>query len=66
MEELARNYMTWGEVTFHKYCENIDKVTSKQINQIVTKMLKGKPTLCVSGSNVNQVPTIEQIGYALH
>ncbi len=66
LEELARNYMTFGEINLHRYCENIDKVSSKQINQMVTKMLKGKPTMCVIGANVNEVPTLEQIKYALH
>jgi predicted Zn-dependent peptidase len=29
LEEIARNYMTYGNLTFHKYCEKIDQVTAR-------------------------------------
>ena len=28
LEKIARNYMTYGNLTFHKYCDKIDAVTS--------------------------------------
>lgn len=27
LEEIARNYATFGEFTFHSYCEKIDSIT---------------------------------------
>ena len=32
LEEIARNFMTYGDLTFHQYCEKIDNVTASQIN----------------------------------
>ena len=29
LEEIARNYMTFGDLTFHQYCEKIDAVSSQ-------------------------------------
>ena len=29
LEEIARNYMTYGNLTFHKYCEKIDSVSAR-------------------------------------
>lgn len=29
VEEMARNYQTFGELNFHSYCDKIDKVTSQ-------------------------------------
>lgn len=66
LEEMARNYMTYGELNFQHYCDNIDKVTSQDINRVAIEMLKGKPTLIVVGSNVNEAPTIEQCMHALN
>lgn len=28
LEEIARNFQTFGDLTFHKYCDQIDSVTS--------------------------------------
>ena len=28
LEEMARNFQTFGELNFHNYCDKIDKVTS--------------------------------------
>ena len=28
LEEIARNFLTYGDLTFHQYCEKIDAVTS--------------------------------------
>lgn len=28
LEEIARNYMSFGQLTFHRYCSMIDQVTS--------------------------------------
>merc|ERR1712166_1248420 len=32
LEEIARNFMTFGDLTFHQYCDKIDGVTSSDIN----------------------------------
>lgn len=32
LEELAKNYMTFGNLTHHEYSARIDAVTSDQIN----------------------------------
>ena len=29
LEEIARNYRTFGDLTFHQYCEKIDAVSSQ-------------------------------------
>lgn len=28
LEEIAKNYLTFGDLTFHQYCDRIDAVTS--------------------------------------
>eukprot|EP00347_Sterkiella_histriomuscorum_P001866 403370379 len=61
LEEIARNYMTYKKLTFMDYCNSIDKVTSEQINKAAHKALSSKPTLIVSGNNIDQVPSFEQI-----
>ena len=53
LEEIARNYMTFGDLTFHQYCEKIDQVTSEQINRAATLVLAGKPTMLVTGGAIN-------------
>lgn len=66
LEEIARNYMTYGDLTFHKYCEKIDNVTSSQINQVASKLLSGKPTLLVTGSTINLVPSVTDVSRQLN
>jgi len=39
----------------------IDNVTSDQINKAVSNLLKGRPTLVVTGNAVNLVPSIADI-----
>lgn len=65
LEEIARNYMTYGGLTFFKYCEKIDQVTSDQINRAAAKALRSKPTLLVSGSGANLVPSLSEISRQL-
>lgn len=58
LEEIARNYLTYGSLTFHQYCENIDKVTSQQINRAASKLFESrKPTILVNGNSIDKVPT---------
>jgi processing peptidase subunit alpha len=66
LEEIARNFMTFGDLTFHQYCENIDNVTSQEINSIASKLLAGKPTLLVSGGAINLVPTVTEVSRQLN
>jgi predicted Zn-dependent peptidase len=61
LEEIARNYMTFGDLTFHQYCDKIDAVTSDQINRVASKVLSGKPTMLVTGGAINLVPTITDV-----
>jgi mitochondrial-processing peptidase subunit beta len=61
LEEIARNYMTFGDLTFHQYCEKIDQVTSDQINRAATRVLGGKPTMLVTGGAINLVPSITDV-----
>lgn len=61
LEEIARNYMTFGDLTFHKYCDKIDAVTSEQINRAAERVLGGKPTLLVTGGAINLVPGVTDV-----
>ena len=66
LEEIARNFMTYGDLTFHQYCDQIDSVTSAQINAVATKLLAGKPTLLVSGGSINLVPSVTDVSRQLN
>ena len=61
LEEIARNYMTYGNLTFHKYCDKIDSVTSQQINDVAGKLLSRMPTMLITGGEINMVPTITDV-----
>jgi processing peptidase subunit alpha len=61
LEEIARNFMTFGDLNFHQYCEKIDAVTSAQINRAAVRTLTGKPTMLVTGGAINMVPTITDV-----
>lgn len=65
LEEIARNFMTYGDLTFHQYCDQIDSVTSSQINQLAGKLLSGKPTLLVTGGAINLVPSVTDVARQL-
>lgn len=66
LEEIARNYMTYGDLTFHQYCDNIDKVTSSDINNIARRVLAGPPTLLVQGGAINLVPGVTDVSRQLN
>lgn len=66
LEEVARNYMTYGDLTFHQYCDKIDNVTSSQINSVASKLLSGKPTLVVTGGAINLVPSVTDVSRQLN
>lgn len=61
LEEIARNYATFGDLTFHQYLDQIDSVTSEQINRCATGILGGKPTMVVTGGAINLVPGITDV-----
>jgi len=65
LEEIARNFQTFGNLTFHQYCEKIDAVTSDQINSVASQTLSGKPTLLVTGSSINLVPGVTDVARQL-
>lgn len=39
----------------------IEKVTGKDINRAIEQLVKGKPTLVVTGNAVNLVPSVADI-----
>lgn len=65
LEEMARNYMLFGDLKFHKYVEYIDAVTSSQINSVAGRILQGKPTMVVTGDAINLVPNITDVSKQL-
>jgi predicted Zn-dependent peptidase len=66
LEEIARNFMTFGDLTFHQYCEKIDAVSSNDINRVATTLLSGKPTMIVSGGAINLVPSVTEVSRQLN
>lgn len=66
LEEIARNFMTFGDLTFAQYCDRIDAVTSETINSAASKVLGGKPTMLVTGGAINLVPTITDVARQLN
>lgn len=68
LEEMARNYLTFKEMTFHRYCQQIDLITQEQISETVGKMLRQEPTMAVLGadkSTVMNVPMSDQVSHFL-
>jgi len=61
LEESVKNIKTFGKLTFHEYCENIDKVTGEQINTAVARMLFTRPTFVAEGGGVNRLPNYDKI-----
>lgn len=61
LEEIAKNFLTFGDLTFHKYCDQIDAVTSEDINRAAERALSTKPTMVVTGGAINLVPTITDV-----
>jgi len=66
LEELARNYMTYGNLTLHNYCDFIDNVTSEDINRVASALVQGRPTLLVSGGAINLVPSVTDVSRQLN
>ena len=66
LEEIARNFMTFGDLTFAQYCEKIDAVTSESINRAASKALGGKPTMLVTGGAINLVPSVTEVARQLN
>lgn len=66
LEEIARNFMTYGDLTFHQYCEKIDAVTSSDVNAVASKLLSGKPTLLVTGGAINMVSSAADVSRQLN
>jgi len=66
LEEMARQYMTFGDLTISAYCDMVDAVSSEQINKAATKCFAGKPTMTVSGGAINLVPSITDVARQLN
>jgi predicted Zn-dependent peptidase len=61
LEEIAKNFMTYGDLTFHQYADQIDRVTAEDVRRAATRTLSTKPTLVVTGGAINLVPTITDV-----
>ena len=66
LEEIARNFMTFGDLTFHQYCDKVDAVTTSDINSVAGRVFGGKPTLLVTGSAINLVPAVTDVARQLN
>lgn len=66
LEEMARQYMTFGDLTINAYCDIVDQVDSAQINRAAARCFAGKPTMTVSGGAVNLVPSITDVSRQLN
>ena len=66
LEEIARNFQTFGDLTFAQYCDRIDSVTSAQINGAASQVLQGKPTMLVTGGAINLVPSVTDVARQLN
>merc|ERR1712146_513067 len=65
LEEIARNFLAFGDLTFHQYCEKIDAVTASEINSVADRTFGGKPTFLVTGSAINLVPAVTDVARQL-
>ena len=66
LEEIARNFMTYGDLTFHQYCDKIDGVSSSDINRVASAAMSGKPTMLVQGGAINLVPSVTEVSRQLN
>lgn len=66
LQEIASNFMIFGDLTFHQYCDYIDNVTGSQINAVASKCLSGKPTMLVNGGAINLVPSASDVSRQLN
>ncbi|CDW73099.1 peptidase m16 inactive domain containing protein [Stylonychia lemnae] len=55
LEEIARNYMTYDDLTFMQYLPNIDKVTSDDVNKAALRIMKTTPTLVAFGGYADKI-----------
>lgn len=65
LEEIAKNYLSYGDLTFHQYASSIDAVTAHQVNQAAAQILAGKPTMVVTGDAINLVPNMTEVARQL-
>ena len=65
LEEMAKNYLTYGDITMHKYCDMLDSVSSSDVQRVAESVLQGKPTIVVTGDAINLVPTITDVSKQL-
>ena len=61
LEEIAKNFLTYGDLTFHQYTDQIDRVTAEDIQRAASRTLATKPTMIVTGGAINLVPTITDV-----
>ena len=61
LDEIAYNYMTHKDLNFYTYTQQVENLTSQDINRVINKVLQGKPTLLVTGGAINLVPTITDV-----
>ncbi|KRX09676.1 P-loop containing nucleoside triphosphate hydrolase [Pseudocohnilembus persalinus] len=61
LEELTKNIFSFGRIKIMEYESDIYKVTSEQINNLVKKLMKTKPTVVMTGQGANSAMSYEQI-----
>ena len=61
LEEIARDYMTNGKLTFNDIDAQLDAVTSDDINRAASNLLRNSPTLLVTGGAINLVPAVSDV-----
>lgn len=66
LEEIAKNFMTFGDLTFHQYVDKIDAVSAADVNRVANQVLSGKPTLLVQGGAINLVPSVTDVARQLN
>ena len=66
LEEMAKNYMTFGKLTFMNYLNDIDKITSESVNKLATKFCKGNPTVVAIGHGLDAIPSSSEINKMLN
>ena len=65
LEEMAKHYQLIGDLSFTKYVDYIDNVSSSQISDVASRVLQGKPTMVVTGDAINLVPNITDVARQL-
>ena len=61
LEEISKNVQNYDEILVDKYERYIDNVKSKDVNKLVRKCLKSRPTLVYTGDKEANLLDMETI-----